>query len=472
MKFRHPPPALLRERIRTRHGLLRPTGKELVVLNGVVLTGQDVVNGPVLWKYVLYGCKVKGNALRKTVTIIGAGRKTKLIFDDHAYYEKWFKELSVATSWRLQNYYDVEEEIGSGKYSTVYRAWEKRTKLKVAVKVVWRTESDAKASSFIERERRIMQCIEHRSIIKAYDIFDEPSKLCIVLEYMEGGVLSNVLKKEKTFSEKNASDIMRNLFIALEFLHRNNIVHRDVKPDNMLCPASSWPLDVKLADFGLSNFLDEDGHSTLNSGVGTPYYVAPEMVQKKAYGCSVDMWSSGVLLYLLLVGKFPFKAYSKTETLKKIREGKYRMDDKDWADISDDAKDLVSKLLVCDPKKRLTSAQALNHKWIKGSNQSTYNLGTSRLLVALNAIERGREWTAANRQRIPKEFGKSISSLGHTVERRVSLFDDISTPHLFASSRSRPFSIDEGGPLGKWATRKQWKSFLPAEEAVCSPLKR
>jgi len=425
----------------------------------------------------MYDCKVKGNSLRRTVTILGSGRKTKLTFDDHSHYERWLKELTVATNWRLQNYYDVDKEIGSGKYSTVYRAWEKKTRMKVAVKVVWRSESDPKAATFIERERRIMQCIEHHSIIKAYDIFDEPSKLCIVLEYMEGGVLSNVLKKEKTFSEKNASDIMRNVFIALEFLHRNNIVHRDVKPDNILCPTSSWPLDVKLADFGLSNFLSEDGHHTLSSGVGTPYYVAPEMVQKRCYGCSVDMWSCGVLLFLLLAGRFPFKAHSKAETLRKIREGKYRMDEKDWADISDDAKDLVSKLLVCDPKKRLTASQALRHKWIRGGDQSTYNLGTSRLMVALNAIERGREWTAANRQRIPKNFGKEfigkdiagkdvVRMSHHNHERRISATEDTQTSHVFVTSRSRPLSIDGGRPLGKWISRKQSKPFLPTEEMV------
>lgn len=131
--------------------------------------------------------------------------------------------------------------------------------------------------------------------------------------------------------------MMKDVFLGLEYLHRQGIVHRDIKPDNILCANTTKPLNVKIADFGLSNFLqmEEEGDTdgTLASGVGTPYYVAPEMIAKKKYGPPVDLWSCGVLLYILLSGRFPFVGFTKENTLQKIKAGVYYFPEQDWAEV-------------------------------------------------------------------------------------------------------------------------------------------
>jgi calcium/calmodulin-dependent protein kinase (CaM kinase) II len=145
-------------------------------------------------------------------------------------------------------------------------------------------------------------------------------------------------------------------------------VHRDLKPENVLCEHKQWPLQVKLADFGLANFA-EDGNvqeSTTAGGcmVGTPGYVAPEVVRREAYGPAVDMWACGVLLYIMLSGKMPFYGRDDNECLRKIVSGQYSMPDREWLHISTNAKSLVKSLLQVDPAKRLTADSALQHNFL------------------------------------------------------------------------------------------------------------
>lgn len=137
-----------------------------------------------------------------------------------------------------------------------------------------------------------------------YDVINTKETLFIVMEYMEGGMLYDALAKEKFFSEKRASQVMRSLFEALGFLHQNDIVHRDVKPENVLCTGKEWPLTVKLADFGLADVIMEDnfGDKSVGGMYGTPFFVAPEVIRGEKYGPEVDIWSCGVFLYNMLSG--------------------------------------------------------------------------------------------------------------------------------------------------------------------------
>lgn len=145
-------------------------------------------------------------------------------------------------------------------------------------------------------------------------------------------------------------------------------MHRDLKPENVLCKSKDWPLAVKLADFGLANFA-EDGNvreSTVGGGgmVGTPGYVAPEVVKREPYGPPVDMWACGVLLYIMLSGKMPFFGRDDNECLRRIAVGQYSLPDREWSSISPDAISLVKSLLQLDPEKRLTANAALQHQFL------------------------------------------------------------------------------------------------------------
>lgn len=162
---------------------------------------------------------------------------------------------------------------------------------------------------------------------------------------------------------------MKDLFEGLAYLHKHNIVHRDIKPDNILCERRERPYGCKLADFGLSNFFEEssldrkNNDQVLSSSVGTPLYVAPEISKKKPYGPPVDMWSCGVIMHLMLSGKLPFKAKTTTELFELIAKQPLLFKDKYWHDISPEAKNLVSSLLQKDPLKRLPAGAALHHDW-------------------------------------------------------------------------------------------------------------
>jgi calcium-dependent protein kinase len=180
------------------------------------------------------------------------------------------------------------------------------------------------------------------------------------MEYCSGGELFDRIQKKGRYSEKEAAYLMHKLLHAINHLHVSSISHRDLKPENCLFDTKRDDAEVKLVDFGLaSKFSREKGMSTV---VGTPYYVAPEIINGH-YGPECDIWSLGVILYLLLVGYPPFRGDNKTQIFKKVLKAKYSLKEKEFETISKEAKDLITKLLNPDVKKRITAAQAMEEPW-------------------------------------------------------------------------------------------------------------
>jgi serine/threonine protein kinase len=194
-----------------------------------------------------------------------------------------------------------------------------------------------------------------------YDFFDEGDKLYVVLEYLPGGDLFSTLQKLQVYSEKDARDLTFVLLSALKHMHDLNIVHRDLKPENLLMK-SAEVADVTIADFGFAAYCPEP---TLTETCGTPAYVAPEVLSSTPYGKSADMWSLGVITYILLGGYAPFDGKDMKELFRHIKGCKYDFHDEYWSDISDNAKSFIKQLLVVDPKTRMTVDQALQHPWVK-----------------------------------------------------------------------------------------------------------
>uniref|UniRef100_A0A7S0ZHD7 Protein kinase domain-containing protein n=1 Tax=Timspurckia oligopyrenoides TaxID=708627 RepID=A0A7S0ZHD7_9RHOD len=189
---------------------------------------------------------------------------------------------------------------------------------------------------------------------------------------MEGGELFDVIATSGSFSEMNAQRIMRDILQGIAYLHTHSIVHRDIKPENVLCKSSkSFPLTVKIADLGLAGFLGESGEMSERNQqqmIGTAAYVAPEIVRKEPYGAGVDVWASGVLLYIMLTGKMPFYGNDESEVLKMILDGEVDYSLPEFEPISESAKSLLRSLLQKDPNRRLTAQAALNHRWIEDSS--------------------------------------------------------------------------------------------------------
>ncbi len=277
----------------------------------------------------------------------------------------------VIDSGRLEEHYKVLNKLGQGTFGSVYRVVHIKTDLIRAMKMIKKNtinlqDDDRK----LLKEIQILIQIDHPNIIKIYEYFQDETYFYIITEFVSGGELYDTISKWKNFNEDKAAYIMRQLLSAVNYLHSHNIVHRDLKPENMMVEKSSNKKDknnqeainIKLIDFGTCNYYD--GKTKLTLKVGTPYYIAPEVL-RRSYTEKCDLWSCGVILYILLCGYPPFSGDSTEEIIEAVISGKFTMDGSEWKKVSSAAKDLVSRLLEFKPDKRLSAQDTINHKWIQ-----------------------------------------------------------------------------------------------------------
>jgi len=266
----------------------------------------------------------------------------------------------------VESKYTMGREIGRGGFSIVYDGTAKATGKKVAIKVIDKKKQDGEQLVLLQREIDIMKRLKHPNIVALYDVFDDPTHISLVLEYVSGGELYDEIVKRGSFTESDACTVLRQVLSATEYLHENGIAHRDLKPENLLISSDSGGLQVKIADFGLSKDFSEQ--NAMTTCCGSPSYVAPEVLQQGMYNNSCDIWSIGVILYVLLSGFLPFFGETQEELFDKILTGSYSFANKVWDDISPTAKDLVTKMLTINEEDRPTAKQCLEHPWFKASN--------------------------------------------------------------------------------------------------------
>jgi serine/threonine protein kinase len=260
--------------------------------------------------------------------------------------------------------YKLGNTIGTGGFSVVKRAVNRKTLEAAAVKIVKQAHAQG---SILEREIEIMKKVgNHPNILTLHDVFQTKKNVYLVMELAEGGEVFDHIVKHGQYSERDASIVAKQIVEAVKYLHDHGVAHRDLKPQNLLCGAGG-PTDIRIADFGLSKIFNSQ--TMMKTCCGSPEYVAPEILECTSYDNSVDMWSIGVIIYILLTGCFPFWSDNVQVLYKKILGGVYRWPAK--PDVSDSAKDLVRRLLERDTTKRLTAAECLKHPWIAGQGVST-----------------------------------------------------------------------------------------------------
>jgi len=216
-----------------------------------------------------------------------------------------------------------------------------------------------------------MRKVSHPHCVKMYELYDTKKKLYMVLEILRGGELFDRIVKRRFFSEAQAAQVIQCVVAAISYLHKIGVVHRDLKPENLLYATKEDDSIIKLTDFGLAKFTKVK----MATACGTPGYVAPEILSGKPYGPEVDLWSIGVILYILLCGFPPFFDENTPNLYRAIKQGRFDFPSPYWDDISDPAKNLISRLLTVDPKQRATSEQVLAHPWI--SNKISSNISTT-----------------------------------------------------------------------------------------------
>ncbi|CAM9187931.1 unnamed protein product [Ectocarpus fasciculatus] len=294
----------------------------------------------------------------------------------------------------IDDAYEIGGVLGKGAYSVVKSAKAKKTNDEVAVKIVKRAGLPQDDEKALKDEMAIMLELDHPNIIKLLDFFEKKDHFYMVVEKVRGGELFDRIVEKVVYNEKEARDLVSTLLQAVKYCHDRGIVHRDLKPENLLLVSEKDDALVKVADFGFAQkFMPESG---LTTQCGTPGYVAPEILMRKKYDAAVDMWSVGVITYILLGGYPPFhddnqastKRSSRFMLFAKIKKGVYSFHDEYWSDISPEAKDLIARMLTVDPNKRLTADQALEHPYLKidttvlEGNNMDQNLGRMKLFNA------------------------------------------------------------------------------------------
>jgi len=263
------------------------------------------------------------------------------------------------------------KELGHGHYGVVRKCMNRETKEWYAIKSI--RKSKVGKIELLKREIAILKEMDHPNIIKLYEVHEDTKYLHLITELCTGGELfDRIIAKTETeeghFSERDASKIVFSILKAIEYCHdAKNICHRDLKPENFLFYTAEEGSPIKIIDFGLSrNELPDSG--IMQTKVGTPYYVAPEVLRRE-YTKSCDIWSIGVITYILLCGYPPFYGDNDAQIFKSVRAGVFDFPSPDWDDISAEAKGFICALLKKDSKERMTAAQALKHPWFRRSDK-------------------------------------------------------------------------------------------------------
>jgi serine/threonine protein kinase len=295
----------------------------------------------------------------------------------------------------VEQFYEIGRLLGSGGFAEVRVGTHRQTKEQVAVKIIDKKAMAAIDEESLRREIQILQMVQHPNIVTYRDCFETEAKVYLVMELLEGGELLYQVGKRtsggaQSYTEDDARHLMLQILSAIAYLHSRGIVHRDLKPENLLFKDKTPQSPLKLCDFGLSSFVT-DKNAALTQWCGTPDFTAPEVINQKGYDQQVDMWSAGVILYLLLSGTLPFQDNNTLKVYQKIRKGQYDMSGGVWEIISAEAKDLIAHMLMVEPSQRITAQQALQHMWMTQTTSSVRPLPVAELRSSLTTVQSQRK---------------------------------------------------------------------------------
>ena len=256
----------------------------------------------------------------------------------------WIRMLKDSIGYSdFYEFYDLKNKIGKGKFGLVRLGVHKDTQKKVAVKIIKKQKMATKDIEMMHREIEILKLCQHPNIVRLLDLFENIDYVYIVMELLRGGDLFSYLEiRNFKIPEARACEIVHSLATALYYLHSYGIAHRDLKPENILLVDESSDSDVKIMDFGLSRIIGPDETST--EPFGTLSYVAPEVLLQKCYDKRVDIWSLGIISYLLLCGFLPFDDENDKEIVRQTIRDDPSFSHKKWAEVSSQAKDFVSSI--------------------------------------------------------------------------------------------------------------------------------
>lgn len=274
-----------------------------------------------------------------------------------------------------RNYTMTDIVLGTGSYAEVRKGLKKSTNEVVAVKIIDKSGLSPRELKGLSKEVDILKALRHKNVVRLFDWYEEPEVMYVVMEFVGGGELfTKIINHDAPFTENDARHYIRTLASALKHCKERGIIHRDIKPQNLLLTSKEEGEELKLADFNLSIQLDPDSvnFSVIQTMCGTPNYVAPEILSGKPYDFKCDVWSLGVICFLLLSGGYlPFFVDEEGELgkellLKKVKKAKWGFYPAEaWEHVSDSAKSFLRSVMEKNPEKRLNYTEVLNHEWMK-----------------------------------------------------------------------------------------------------------
>lgn len=270
---------------------------------------------------------------------------------------------------KITDFYNLlSPPLGQGAFGEVRKATHKQTQMARAVKIIVKSSATKEEQERLINEVNVLKDLDHPNIIRIYEFMQDDKNFYIVSELCNGGELFDKIIEKKSFTEKMAAGVLKQVLSATHYCHEHKIVHRDLKPENILYESKSDTSPIKVIDFGTSRSFDPN--EKMNQKFGTPYYIAPEVLRKK-YDEKCDIWSIGVIAYILLCGYPPFNGGTDKIIMDKVAKGQYNFDGDEWRVVSADAKDFIRHLLEFEPTSRYTALKALNDKWILNQSAAT-----------------------------------------------------------------------------------------------------
>uniref|UniRef100_UPI00398E40F0 death-associated protein kinase 1 isoform X3 n=1 Tax=Pristiophorus japonicus TaxID=55135 RepID=UPI00398E40F0 len=339
--------------------------------------------------------------------------------------------MTVFKQENVDDYYEIGQDLGSGQFAIVKKCTEKSSGIGYAAKFIKKRRSKSSRRGVsredIEREVNILKEIQHPNIITMRDVYENKTDVILILELVSGGELFDFLAEKESLTEEEATEFLKQILNGVHYLHSKCIAHFDLKPENiMLLDKKSPKPRIKLIDFGLAHEINF-GNEFKNI-FGTPEFVAPEIVNYEPLGLEADMWSIGVITYILLSGASPFLGDSKLETLANVSAVNYEFDEEFFKNTSGLAKDFIRKLLVKDPKKRMTIEDSLQHPWIKpkDSQQALSRKASAVNMEKFKKFAARRKWKQSVRlislcQRLSRSF---LSRSNMSVARSEDTLDE------------------------------------------------
>nr|XP_032608789.2 death-associated protein kinase 2 isoform X2 [Taeniopygia guttata] len=342
----------------------------------------------------------------------------------------------------LEDTYELLEKLGSGHFGVVRLCRQRSTGSLYAAKFV-KTRRDQGGllgvdRAQVEREVAILRQLHHPNIIQLHQLFASTAEVVLVLELISGGELFDFIAEKEMLSEEEAIEFLGQILRGVEYLHARLIAHFDLKPENIMLQDKDVPKpSIKIIDFGLAQQL-QDG-ITFKSLCGTPQYIAPEVINYEPLSPATDMWSIGVITYILLSGLSPFQGETDAETLSNVVAGAYEFEERCFSQTSEMAKDFIRQLLVKEPERRMSAAECLLHPWIKPLS-ATQALSRSRSSINM------RNFRKFNARRKWKLSYNTVSACNRLCRTRPLGSEDEELPPCAPSAAVRATKRRRGAP--------------------------